>query len=473
MMRSLRARLIVGLVAGLALLLAGSGTVIYLLLERALVGEVDQSLAATVRLVIPLIELDEGRIDLDLGRVPLSERAKAQNLVELSQADGAVVARSPLLGDHNLPRLAGSIDHPASLSFRLANGQPARAMGIEFTYQQEHPAAAKAPSQPLVLVVARQTTELQDQLRHMRWILLAAFGGILVLASLIGVVVISRGLRPVRRLAGQIGRIQSHNLSARMAEEHLPAELVPVAAGLNALLGRLDAAFVRERAFTSDVAHELRTPLAALRSITEVALARDRGARDYAQALGQVQPVVQSMQAMVGKLLALARMDAGQIPLAPGPLNLRQALADVWAACGDAAPRNLTFENLLSEDIFCLADQDLLSIALVNVLGNAAEYSDAGGRVWCAARRAGDQVSLSVSNTGCHLDPRDAPKVFDRFWRGDAARTGTEQHSGLGLALTQRAIILMGGRITARVEPQGVFSLEIHLPAAPVPEPRG
>ncbi len=466
MKRSLRTRLILGVIVSMTLLLSTSGVVIDLWLRRAMLAEIDQSLTATAQIIIPQIEYDHGKIDLDLGRVPLSERTKAQNLVELSSADGRLIARSALLEGQDLPRLAGSVEHPLVTAFKLADGQPARAVGVAFTLDPDRLDHEQFPPQHLVLVVARQTSELQHQLAHIRYVLVGSLVSVVLLVCVVGSVTIAAGLRPLNHLARQIEHIDPNDLKTRVHAAVLPGELVPIADRLNDLLARLDQAFELERGFTADVAHELRTPLAGLRSIADVTLSRRRPPLEYAEAMGQTRDIVSSMQAMVDQLLMLARMDAGQVKLTLEPILLRSTVDDVWASQADLAnPRGLHYEDSIAAEAQCLADPGLLNIVLTNVLANAAEYTDLQGRVSVTSRLTGGFVQIQVSTTGCRLKPDDLGQLFRRFWRGDASRSATGRHSGLGLSLAQRAVQMMGGDIHATLQPESVLNLAIRLPA--------
>jgi len=111
------------------------------------------------------------------------------------------------------------------------------------------------------------------------------------------------------------------------------------------------------------------------------------------------------------------------------------------------------------------SDVSLLSMVLSNLLDNAAEYADRGGRVWVTGCCADDTAELAVSNTGCQLTSEQIPLVFDSFWRGDSSRTGTGTHCGLGLALVRRIVGALSGSVSAEVQAGGVFAVRVIFPA--------
>lgn len=463
MMGSLRIRLILSTVGAMSCLLLVSGVALYILLSRAMVTTVDDSLLAATRLVAPLVEYEDGGVDLDMENLP--QRATGtQNLVELWTADGRKIRRSAALGDHNLPRFGGALDAGELRSFTLPNGVPARAAGVTFTVKgnDEDTSPVRA-----TLVVARPMVELNRQLARMKWALAYSFAGIIVAVSGVGLLVIGRGLRPLRRLTQQVESIGHESLSTRLEESGQPEEIASISRGVNGLLSRVQAAFERERGFASDVAHELRTPLAGAQSIIDVTLGQRREAADYIEALKRLRGIVRDQETMVVKLLALARMEAGLVRVESSAVNLADAIRDAWSPWTAAAKeRALQVTRDVPEELKLRTDRQLLNLLLSNVLGNAVEYCDRGGSIDIDATAACQQVSIRVSNSGCEMNPADANKVFDRYWRGDASREGTGTHSGLGLALVQRAVRLIRGRVDARISTDRRFTLTIEVPSS-------
>ena len=171
-----------------------------------------------------------------------------------------------------------------------------------------------------------------SQLDFLKWLLLGAAGVTTGLALLVGNVVVRRGLHPLQSIAAEIAAIDEKCLDAHIAEESTPAEILPIRDRLNNLLSRLREAFERERRFSANVAHELRNPLAGMRSTIEVTLTRDRGGPEYRQALSDCLGIIDGMQAMVGNLLLLARMDADQMTFHPERIVLSELVDSSWEA---------------------------------------------------------------------------------------------------------------------------------------------
>lgn len=481
MMRSIRWRLLAGTIAGMVGLLVLFGVVVHAAASRALVKGFNAALAATARALAGHVEQERDGVKLDREDLlmPEFERSERPDYFQLWFDSGEVLARSPSLGMADLPRVGGSVEAPGFRAVTLPNGRPGRAAGFVFLPKVENqdgdegdrkgakptgqPKRRTARPQGVMLVVARESSELESQLRFLRWLLIGSSAGAVVLALVTAWVVVGRGLRPLNTLAAEIAEIRAARLDARVGTGSMPAELVPVVERLNDLLARLEAAFERERSFTADVAHELRTPLAGLRAILEVNLSRSRGASEYKDALAECLAVGKRMQAMVENLLILARLDAGQVKLRPAAVRLRELVESSWRVHADkAAARGIIFENAIPPDLTGAADPELLATVIANLLANAAEYTDDGGRISVAGQAAPARVV--IANTGCRLPPDAAPHLFDRFWRGDPARAGTGAHCGLGLALVHRAMTAMGGAATARVDGTGLFEVTLALP---------
>jgi signal transduction histidine kinase len=242
---------------------------------------------------------------------------------------------------------------------------------------------------------------------------------------------VRRGLRPLDQVAAQAMRIDAGSLHSRFRLEGLPAELHPIAARLNDLLERLSAAFERERRFSADVAHELRTPIAELRALAEVALLSP-GSQDR-RPFEDVLAATLQMENLVTALLSLARCESGRQPVTLEPIALGEALREAWAPLAARARARKLRVDQAPCDVVVSADRLLLSSILGNLLANAVEYAPAGGTVGWTLNE-GAAVELVVSNSNDTLEAADLAHVFEPFWRKDAARAdGT--HGGLGLSL--------------------------------------
>ncbi|MBM4019345.1 MAG: HAMP domain-containing protein [Planctomycetes bacterium] len=480
MTRSLKRRLLGWTTGGMVLLLAVFATVLYVAIERALNASFNESLAITAKAIAASVKQEDAKVEVEFldQEMPEFHRADRPAYYELWLADGSVLKRSASLGGQDLARTAATPAGPPFRAIALPDGRPGRAVAVVFQPRLEDEqdeendgkdAKRRTPRPPaaaqeVTLVVARGTADLDSQLASLRWLLAAAGAGTVLLVLLVAAIVVRQGLRPLRSLAAGIASIREDDLSARLPAQRTVAEVVPVVERLNELLGRLQEAFRRERTLTADVAHELRTPLAGMRSTIDVALSRSRAPREYEQALRDCQEIVRQTQGMVDNLLCLARLEDGQVALRLEGIRLAELVDLLWLPhAQQARARRIVFENRLPADARCTADRNLLTMVTSNLLANAAEYTNEGGRIEVSGAVAANALEVAFRNSGCTLSPEDAPHVFDRFWRGDAARSATGVHCGLGLSLIKRAVHALGGAVAAEVA-DGRFTVRVTLP---------
>ncbi|MEI7836085.1 MAG: ATP-binding protein, partial [Planctomycetota bacterium] len=434
----------------------------------AMIHESDAGLIATAQALAGFAEVSKGHLILDAEVADFRQFAAGSRraFYEFWAPDGTVLHRSPSLRGRDMPRFRCRPNRPEFYSLTLPTGRSGRAIARQFQPRPDD--NEQGPRPAVTLVLAQETRELDEHLTALAWLLASAGAATMLTATLVALVAVNRGLRPVRALAADIGAIDADRLAQRVPTDAIPTELLPVGEKLNAMLTRLEAAFHRERTFTSDVAHELRTPLAGARTTFEVALSRPREAHEYAEALRDGLAALLPMQTLIQNLLTLARLDNGQAAIDRQDVDLAQLARSYWSEVAPKADaRGLRLEEDLPSTLILATDRQCLLLVLRNLLDNAVAYADSGGLIRLTARPGSGGVELTIANTGCTLTPADIPRVFDRFWRGDAARTDTELHCGLGLSLVQRALAAIGGTICATLEAPATFVVRIKLPPCP------
>lgn len=467
-MQSLKSRLMYGMIGGMVLLLIGFDLIVYHVISHTLFNQFDASLESAANLLSASVEQDDkdNKFDFEFNieRMPEFVGGKISAYYELWRDDGTVIRKSPSLGGDDLIRFASANKSHTFKSFVMKNGRPVRAVAVNFLPHIEDDSLATNVQHSLVLVVARDAGNLLAQLRFLKYLLLIASAGIISLACAVAAVVVKQGLAPLSALAAQIDSIRDDNLKSSITGENLPAEILPIQRQLNSLLERLEASFERERAFNTNVAHELRTPLAGIRSIIDVTLTRDRDAAEYRSALSEALSVINNMETMVAKLLELARIENGRMISSMEQIKLAELVDKCWWPFSDkAAVAEIVFENHIDRNLVWKSDAAGLSIIFSNLLNNAAEYTNRSGRIWVTARKADSGVEIIFENTSNQLTEQQAKTVFDCFWQGDASRSSTGVHFGLGLALVKRIVESLGGKIRAETL-NGLFSIRIYLP---------
>lgn len=288
---------------------------------------------------------------------------------------------------------------------------------------------------------------------------------LLVLAGAGGYVLAGRALAPVAAMSRRAAAISASTLHERLPVANPRDELGELAGVVNALLGRLEAAFAQQRRFVADASHELRTPVAILRAEADVALARDgRVEAEYRDALRVVRDAGQRLSRIVDDLFLLARVDAGHRRARLQALYLDELVADgARAMRAVAAERQVRIDVALPGDIATgapfVGDPELLDRLLFNLLDNAVRFSPYGGRVQVRLARDAAAYHLAVADEGSGIPPDAQPHVFERFFRVDPARTAgmlvrgapAGHHAsgaGLGLAIARWVAESHGGTLT-------------------------
>ncbi len=317
---------------------------------------------------------------------------------------------------------------------------------------------AERPPARVDVVVAHDTTGLVETLAELRGLLL--LGWLVSSAGCAGIVswIVHRGLRPLDRLREQMGRHPGDDPDRRFDLDEAPRELAPVVEQLNALMARIGEAFGREQQFASAAAHELRTPLAGLRTTLELALSRPREADAWKRSAEQSLAIALEMQALVETLLDLARVgaDAGR---PTEPVDVAALVRGAWAAReAEAAARGLSLRATPEGAWAARSDPVLLRRLVENLVDNAVAHADAGSTV----EATWGDGALVVANAASDAPADVAERAFEAFWRADAARSATGRHAGLGLALCRRVADALGAGLDASLE-DGTFRVVLRL----------
>jgi signal transduction histidine kinase len=279
-------------------------------------------------------------------------------------------------------------------------------------------------------------------------------------AAIVGVV--GSGLRPLRRVAAEVQRRDVHGL-APIAAERLPDEIIPLVSELNRLLVRLDSAFQAQRAFVADAAHELRSPLTAVRlQLQLLDRAPDEAARREARA--SLGAAVERAIHLVEQLLTLARNEPRAVTGELGSIPLEQAAADGITDTHALAQSRHIDLALEGEPVVVKGDREALRTLVRNLVDNAVRYTPNGGRVRVCTRDGASGPTLEVTDSGPGVPRADRERLFDRFYR----RTGTaEEGSGLGLAIVKAIADRHGAAIRFGQAPEGGLEVAVAFPRCP------
>jgi heavy metal sensor kinase len=270
----------------------------------------------------------------------------------------------------------------------------------------------------------------------------------LVLAGGGGWMLARRALRPVDRMTESARRISAEHLTKRVDETGVGDELDRLAQTLNAMLGRLDAAFREMRQFTADASHELQTPLTILKGEMEVALRSPRSPEEYQRILKSALEEIDRIARLVEGLLLLARADAGVLRMDRRTVDLAQLIEEVYGQARILAEaHSLHFRLGPVEPLSVQGDYAHLRRLLLNLVDNAVKYTPPDGRVTISLKSSGGWASIRVEDTGMGISPEDQSRIFQRFYRSAEARSRGEGGAGLGLCIAQSIAEAHGGRI--------------------------
>ena len=246
----------------------------------------------------------------------------------------------------------------------------------------------------------------------------------------------------------------------------LPADARAIAESLNARLDALAASEKEQQQFIADVSHELRTPLTVLRGSLEVALEEDRSAEEYREAIGNAILEVRHLTRISQNLLFLTRGESGRVTLSFANLDLgRFASETVRDLAQAAADREMELDASAPElPVYVFADGGRLQQVLHNLIENALQYTDPGGRIRVGVAAAPGEALLSVSDTGIGIPEADVPYVFERFFRSKRSRSTNPGGSGLGLSIVRWIVEAHKGRVTVESAVGKGSTFTVHLP---------
>ena len=438
---SLRARLVLSYALVLTLVVVLYGGAVVYQSWRSMMAAVDGELDTYAREVSKALKpVEGGRFDLELPS------AAAQYFFRSEGRRSYYIIRGP--GGELIDR--SDPDLPIATGGRWDEGRRERLL----------PAAGGA-----TVLVGRDIADL----RRAEWglVLNVALAGIATLAVAIvgGWFVVGRALAPIARISRTARAMSEGDLDARIAVEQTDSELEQVASSLNDAFDRLRMAVEQERRFIADASHELRTPISVLRAETEWALDRDRTTPQYKEALTVGRRAALRMQDIVERLLALVRADVAPEAQEPAPVAMGGVIDDVVAWLAPLAQAHDVSLSVEGTPFAVAGDAEQLREALNNVVSNAILYNKPGGRVTIAAREIGGVGHIEIADTGIGIPADAVPRVFDRFYRVDKARSRAIGGSGLGLSIARTVLVAHGGDITCTSEP-GVGSMfVISLPS--------
>jgi two-component system heavy metal sensor histidine kinase CusS len=276
----------------------------------------------------------------------------------------------------------------------------------------------------------------------------------------------SRGLTPLRKMADKAAEITPNTLSARLDVENTPTELQSLAISFNAMLDRLSTGYERLLQFSADLAHEVRTPIGVLIGQTQVTLAHTRSESEYKSVLESNLEELERLGRIAQNILFLAQADHERQEIERATLNTREQLETIATYFeGLADERNLRFDVQAEGEMF--VNEIMSRRAISNVVVNAVRYAEPGTTIRLTGSEDAQGARIVIGNQGERVSPEELARLFDRFYRGDAARSEFTESSGLGLAIVQAIMRLHSGSASASCSADGWIELTLRFASKP------
>ncbi|MDD8050218.1 MAG: ATP-binding protein [Verrucomicrobiota bacterium] len=479
-MKSIRQYLRNRIISGSAAILATGSVLIALAIRQLDILEFDATLEAKARMLATLVLREDRKIEVDFAGefMPEFETGGDTEYFQLRLLDGSVIERSDMLGERNLPFLPHAVRTPVFRNLRLPDGRPGRFVQIVFPPRSAGPEKAiqngdrfqipqgTDPDTALfVFAVARSRMGLDALLRRVYFTLAAVDVLLVGLIALLVRGTLRKGLQPLSDINRQIARLGPEALDQRVHLPDAPAEIVMFPITVNSVMEALHAAFVRERRFTSDVAHELRTPVAEFRAACEVGAKWSDDPALVRRRFDNLRESAVNMERMLEGLLDLNRLDQGAVRIGSTVTAIAALVDSSWeCVCSSDVGSGRRLENNIDWSLHLNTDPLKLRQIIFNLLSNAVWYSPPGSAVICTSIRACDgKLELRFSNHTDALEQEDLHHIFERFWRKDAERTGGI-HSGLGLSIVQALADALGIEVVTDLTADKVFTASLRFP---------
>jgi heavy metal sensor kinase len=378
-------------------------------------------------------------------------------LLQVSDEQGNWLYRSPVMSDYGVPR-------PTTVP-RRATEFSGKDVPLRIWTQK-----VSVAGQSYLIQSAFEMDDFYEALNHFALLLYIAIPLLLACAAAGGYWISTRALAPVDQITQTARSISAQNLSSRLVVPNTGDELQRLSETLNGMLGRLEAAFKKITQFTADASHELRTPVAVMRTRAELSLRKARSADEYREVIAEVLSELEKTSGLIEQLMFLARADSGAETLHFSATNIAEVLRE---ACHQgsalAEAKQIAFqEEIPGGSLWIQGDSSSLRRLFLILIDNAVKYTPASGKVEVSLRQNDGYAVTEVSDTGIGITDTDLPNVFERFYRADKARTRESGGVGLGLSIGRWITEVHAGTIEVHSSPGRGSIFQIRLPLANV-----
>lgn len=419
----------------LALVLIAFSVVVYTLLSRSLYDRVDEGLRSVIGVAKVSIthDTEEGQTSEGAARSTIAELYNPQQTLAVFDGSGRLLAKNDP-DDEFQPALPppGSIpDEQADLYTEFeVDGDDRHRVAVQRLL-------IPPADTPYIIFISQPLEPVEEELASLRGILYYVGPVALAMAGLGGWFLARKSLAPVVEMSERARWMGAANLDQRLPVANARDELGQLAVTFNELLGRLKAAFSRQREFMADASHELRTPLSVIQTTAGVTLDRPRrDEAEYREAIKVIDEQSQRLTRIVEDMFMLARADSGNYPLHKSKFYLDELVEETARAAGVlASGKGVAIDVVNSSESPAYGDEDLLRRMILNLLDNAIKYTPASGAVRLRLTRRQQDYLIEVSDTGKGIPEEAQSQIFSRFYRVDKARSRSESADGSGAGL--------------------------------------
>ena len=436
----------------LAASLTGFALLAVFLMRQSIYSSVDERLQDRARAAEDLIRR---AADEDLPD-ELREHAELQpgsDLLQVSDNSGHFIYRSRRMERLGIPAVQ---PHSSEFTSVAYGNRPVRMLAM----------TTSADGQHFVIQVGEPMGDFHEAISRFRAAVLIVIPLLLLLASAGGYLMSTRALAPVDQITRAAQNITAHDLSTRVEVPRTGDEIERLGRTMNAMLQRIESAFSRITQFTADASHELRTPVALIRTQAELALRKSRSEGEYREALQEVLTESERTSSLIENLMLLARADAGTETLKFERLDLAELARSVVARGRMLAEaKNLGWSSEIStEPLWVEGDALALQRLLLILIDNALKYTPPNGRVGVAVGRDDSTAMVEVQDTGIGISDKDLPHIFERLYRADKARSRESGGAGLGLSIGQWIATAHAGEIDVQSTPNSGSTFRVRIP---------
>jgi heavy metal sensor kinase len=452
----IRLRLTAWYFAVLAVVLSAFGVSAYLAMRHSIRQTVDEELKIRAEGVHQLIEKDIQRghkDDLQEGLREHTELRAGGALLQVSDEHGNWLYRSQVMSDYGVPR-------PATIP-RRATEFMGKDVPLRIWTEK-----VSVGGESYIIQSAFEMDDFYEALDHFELLLFISIPTLLLCAAAGGYWISTLALAPVDQITQTARTISAQNLSSRLVVPKTGDELQRLSETLNGMLGRLEAAFKKITQFTADASHELRTPVAVMRTRAELSLRKARSADEYRDVISEVLTELEKTSGLIEQLMFLARADSGAETLHFDATDVAEVLRE---ACHQgsalAEAKQIAFQEQISGgSMWIRGDATSLRRLFLILIDNAVKYTPANGQVEVSLQRNDGYAVAQVRDTGIGIADADLPNVFERFYRADKARTRESGGVGLGLSIGRWITEVHAGTIEVHSSPGRGSIFQIRLP---------